>query len=149
MARTSPPSRRSPKPPPPDPVESVEDPVPVAPKTVPVSAEGEVEWVTLVSREVRDSEHRLPAELVPGRYVIRGTNNGISAIIDPQGQRLEESAQFVQTVVRGQVVPMKGSTPFMLWGSRPLIIAIALLMAAFIVWGWRRSHQREKPDSTG
>ncbi|GAB3092764.1 apolipoprotein N-acyltransferase [Aestuariicella hydrocarbonica] len=66
--------------------------------------------------------------LETGRPVIRATNNGISAFITPKGQLTQTSEQFVQTVITGEVTPMQGFTPFMRWGSLPLIGVCFLLL---------------------
>ena len=70
--------------------------------------------------------------LETGRYVIRATNNGVSAIITPDGKLAQKSAQFVQALVQGEVTPMTGTTPFMRWGSA-LAIGICLLLLAVAV----------------
>jgi apolipoprotein N-acyltransferase len=70
-----------------------------------------------------------------GRFIIRSTNNGISAIIGPDGYVRKASPQFVATNLSGQVIPMKGSTPFMIWGNYPLLIILALV-GLFL---WRRA----------
>lgn len=67
-----------------------------------------------------------------GRPLLRATNTGISAIIDHRGHILARSAQFEQAVVRGEVVPMQGMTPFVRFGNWPLLmIAVLALLAAF------------------
>ena len=69
-----------------------------------------------------------------GRYLIRATNNGISAIINEQGKITARSEQFVRTTLRGEVQVLIGSTPFSLIGSTPVIvicfITLLLLLAA-------------------
>lgn len=78
-----------------------------------------------------------------GRYMIRGTNNGISAIIDHRGKITAQSQQFVTTTLRGEVQVMLGSTPFSSFGSRPVIIgcAITLLLMTLMYWVfWRQEH---------
>jgi apolipoprotein N-acyltransferase len=69
-----------------------------------------------------------------GRYLIRGTNNGISAIIDEHGQVLARSDQFVRQTLTGEVQVMLGSTPFSGIGSAPIIVlcfvALFLLLGA-------------------
>jgi apolipoprotein N-acyltransferase len=69
-----------------------------------------------------------------GRYLIRGTNNGISAIIDEQGRVVTRSEQFVRQTLTGEVQVMLGSTPFSGIGSTPIIVicfvALFLLLGA-------------------
>lgn len=61
-----------------------------------------------------------------GRYLIRGTNNGISGLVDHRGEVLQTAPQFTATVLRGEVVPMRGVTPYGRWGNLPLLL-LALL----------------------
>ncbi|MEY3008151.1 MAG: apolipoprotein N-acyltransferase, partial [Pseudomonadota bacterium] len=65
------------------------------------------------------------------RYLVRGTSNGISAIINERGAIQAQTEQFVATVLRGEVESRTGSTPFMQAGSTPIIVLslIALLYA--------------------
>jgi len=63
-----------------------------------------------------------------GRYVIRGTNNGVSAIIAADGKVQQRSEQFVMTNLQGNVVPMEGNTPFMIWQNY-LVLGILLIMS--------------------
>lgn len=65
-----------------------------------------------------------------GRYLLRGTNNGVSAIINHRGQIVARSQQFVETTVVGDVQVMLGHTPFTSFGSLPLLLALSLLMGA-------------------
>ncbi|NLD15017.1 MAG: apolipoprotein N-acyltransferase [Gammaproteobacteria bacterium] len=67
--------------------------------------------------------------LEAGRWMIRGTNNGISVLIDPFGQITADIPQFEQAVLHGQVTPMQGLTPYLRFGSWPLAILCSLLLA--------------------
>ena len=75
-----------------------------------------------------------------GRYVLRATNNGISAIIDHQGRILKRTEQFVETTLTGEAEAMLGNTPFSSFGNKPIIIACLLgllLMGLMYLWFWR------------
>ncbi|MDH3979941.1 MAG: apolipoprotein N-acyltransferase [Gammaproteobacteria bacterium] len=74
-----------------------------------------------------------------GRPLLRATNTGISAIIDHHGEILARSTQFEQVVVRGEVVPMLGETPFVRFGNWPVLV-IAVL--SFLVVFLRRSQAK-------
>jgi apolipoprotein N-acyltransferase len=58
-----------------------------------------------------------------GRYMLRATNTGISAIIDEKGKIIKQSPQFKATALSAQVSLFKGSTPYVLWGNYPVVIA--------------------------
>lgn len=66
--------------------------------------------------------------LETGRYLVRSTNNGISAIVNPRGQITARSEQFVAQTLSGEVYPAQGMTPFMRWGSWPLALVAGALL---------------------
>jgi apolipoprotein N-acyltransferase len=75
-----------------------------------------------------------------GRYLLRGTNNGVSAIIDHQGRVLQRTDQFVETTLTGEVEMMLGATPFGSFGSTPVLAGSAivlLLMGLMYLTLWR------------
>jgi apolipoprotein N-acyltransferase len=77
-----------------------------------------------------------------GRYLIRGTNNGISAIIDHRGKIVSATGQFVEASLQGEVETMLGNTPFGSVGSTPVIAACAIgvgLMYLFYFVFWREN----------
>ncbi|MCB1691280.1 MAG: apolipoprotein N-acyltransferase [Pseudomonadales bacterium] len=63
-----------------------------------------------------------------GRYLVRGTNNGVTAIVDPLGRVVARLPQFEKGVLRGEVRQMTGTTPFVRWGSWPVLAFAALLL---------------------
>ncbi|MFA5678105.1 MAG: apolipoprotein N-acyltransferase [Pseudomonas sp.] len=67
-----------------------------------------------------------------GRWMIRGTNNGVTALIDHQGRITAQIPQFQQLALHGHVQPRDGLTPWLRWGSWPLgiLIAAVLLLCA-------------------
>lgn len=75
-----------------------------------------------------------------GRYMIRGTNNGVSAIIDQRGQIVAQTDQFVEAVLEGEVEVMLGNTPFGTFGVTPVIVGCGsalLLMVLMYLGFWR------------
>lgn len=63
-----------------------------------------------------------------GRYMIRATNTGASAIISPRGQVLKFSQPNTATILEGEVYGMYGLTPYMkAGGSQRLILALIFL----------------------
>lgn len=66
-----------------------------------------------------------------GRWMLRATNNGVTAVIDPRGRVTQRSRQFVAEVVTGEVTPMRGLTPWLRYGDGPLAgLAVALALLA-------------------
>lgn len=66
--------------------------------------------------------------LEAGRWMIRATNNGVTALIDPQGRITEQVPQFQQAILYGDVQPMEGLTPYLRWRSWPLAVLCGLLL---------------------
>lgn len=66
-----------------------------------------------------------------GRWMLRATNNGITAVIDPRGRVTQRSRQFVAEVVEAEVTPMRGLTPWLRYGDGPLAaVAVGLFLLA-------------------
>jgi apolipoprotein N-acyltransferase len=63
-----------------------------------------------------------------GRYLIRGTNNGISAIIDERGQIVAQAPQFERLVLTGEARVMLGETPYSRIGSLPVLVLCGLVL---------------------
>ena len=63
-----------------------------------------------------------------GRWFMRATNTGVTAIIDHRGRIVERAPQFERTVLRGNIQARVGNTPFMNWGNYPILILITLLL---------------------
>ncbi|MFY9974698.1 MAG: apolipoprotein N-acyltransferase [Chromatiaceae bacterium] len=77
--------------------------------------------------------------LETGRYLVRATNTGISAIIDHLGRVLVDVPSFVRGAVTTAVTPRSGATPYVLVGNRLAIgLALVLVLAAVAV-GSRRA----------
>ncbi|MHB0777417.1 apolipoprotein N-acyltransferase [Halomonas sp. WWR20] len=75
-----------------------------------------------------------------GRYVLRATSNGVTAIIDPRGRTTAVAPQFEATSLVGEVTSMTGTTPFTRTGSWPTWLLAALL----VVSGLRRRHHKPR-----
>ena len=73
--------------------------------------------------------------LETGRYMMRVTTNGVSALIDHQGEITSRSPQFEAYVVTGFVQPRKGSTPYVLWGNTLILIIIFFGFVGSIIFG--------------
>jgi apolipoprotein N-acyltransferase len=68
-----------------------------------------------------------------GRYLLRGTNNGVSAIIDHRGQLVDSSEQFVETTLTGRAQVMLGRTPVGSFGSLPVITACFIALGLMVL----------------
>lgn len=77
-----------------------------------------------------------------GRWFMRATNTGVTAIIDDKGQIVAKAPQFTRTVLRGDIQSRTGTTPFMRWGSYPVLVLASLLLLAS--WFGRKNHKTSK-----
>ena len=73
-----------------------------------------------------------------GRYLLRSTNTGISTIIDPKGRIQATSKPFEYSVITGDFYPMKGQTPYMIWGDAFSLLLSIFLMTMGVIIGMLR-----------
>ncbi len=71
--------------------------------------------------------------LETGRWFLRATNTGVSAIIDEKGKIVKKAPQFEPAVLRGEVEARTGETPFMKVGQAPILILTSLLLLLSIL----------------
>jgi apolipoprotein N-acyltransferase len=79
------------------------------------------------------------------RWVIRGTNNGITAMINHRGEVVNKLPQFEEGVLVEKVQAMSGHTPFQTYGSLPILLMAALMITGSI--GSRRKSGQESYPS--
>jgi apolipoprotein N-acyltransferase len=71
--------------------------------------------------------------LEAGRWMARGTNTGMTAIVDNKGRLVDIAPPFVAHVLAGEVQPRAGSTPYVRIGNLGfLLLALSMLGAAFM-----------------
>lgn len=69
-----------------------------------------------------------------GRYLVRATNTGISAVIDQHGRVTASLPIFERGALVGKVRPMRGRTPFSRFGSLvPMALALGMLGASLLL----------------
>lgn len=78
--------------------------------------------------------------LATGRDMIRGTNNGVSAIINHRGDITASTPQFSETVLTGDIQPRSGETPVMRTGSWPVLL-MSLSIITFSIIKRQSGHQ--------
>lgn len=67
------------------------------------------------------------------RALVRSTNTGISALIDPNGRVVARTAKFVETTLVGEVPKMEGTTVYEIVGDIVGYAALILLAAGFVI----------------
>jgi apolipoprotein N-acyltransferase len=71
--------------------------------------------------------------LEAGRYLLRATNTGISAIIGPAGELQSVTKAFEEAVLTGEVVPLGGATPYVRIGNWGVVLlALAMLGIGYL-----------------
>lgn len=68
-----------------------------------------------------------------GRYFLRSTNTGLTAIIDEQGHIQQSIPRFEQGVLQGQAFAMRGTTPVMRMGTLPIVL-FSFIILGFILF---------------
>lgn len=71
-----------------------------------------------------------------GKYLIRGTNTGITAIIDHKGKVQSRLPQFEKAVLTGTVYTTDGATPYRQFGWWPVLLLSLLIIFALKLRGW-------------
>ena len=75
-----------------------------------------------------------------GRWLVRGTNNGITAVVNPRGEVHDRLPQFERDVLYSEYVPVTGKTHYMRWSGLPVWLLSALLVGIG-GWHYRRHHR--------
>jgi len=73
-----------------------------------------------------------------GRYLLRSTNTGISAIIGPKGKINATSRPYEYSVIEGDFFRMEGETPYMLLGDIFSLLLSIFLMTLGVIIGMLR-----------
>jgi len=72
--------------------------------------------------------------LETGRFVLRATTNGVSAIIGPDGKVRERSPQFKTHVLTGQARAYAGATPYVHAGNALILLICVAMIGAALPW---------------
>jgi apolipoprotein N-acyltransferase len=80
--------------------------------------------------------------LETGRWMLRATNTGVTAFIDPKGAVSLRAPLFRKASLAGSITPMQGSTPYILWGDGPVIVGAFVLLGSL---AWRHHQSFSKP----
>ena len=71
--------------------------------------------------------------LETGRMMLRATNTGMTAIIDAKGHVLAALPLFQSGSLRGDIQGYAGSTPYIRWGNRPVLLLWGMLGAGLLI----------------
>lgn len=76
-----------------------------------------------------------------GRWLLRATNTGITAVVDPEGRVVSRIPQFEPGVVMATVHPRSGATPYVSRGNYPVILLALWCILAALLWNARSSKR--------
>ena len=74
-----------------------------------------------------------------GRWLLRATNTGITAVVDPAGRVVSRIPQFEPGVVTATAQPRTGATPYVRAGNYPVILLALWCILAALLWNARRA----------
>jgi apolipoprotein N-acyltransferase len=96
-------------------------------------------WQHLALAQLRAVEHR--------RYLVRGTNSGVSAVVDPVGRVVVHTGTFREEAISATIHWMRSRTVYETLGDWPwLVVSLAALAAAFRA---RSPARRTAPPAAG
>jgi apolipoprotein N-acyltransferase len=75
--------------------------------------------------------------LETGIPTLRATNTGVTAIINHEGQVVDQLPSFQQGILKNNIQAYTGLTPFVKWGNMPIL----LLSLILLVLGWQQTKK--------
>ncbi|HEX7952675.1 MAG TPA: apolipoprotein N-acyltransferase [Burkholderiales bacterium] len=66
--------------------------------------------------------------LETGRPMLRATNTGVTAIIDPAGRIVAAAPEFTTTTLSGEVSGYQGSTPYIAFGNAGVLVLAGVML---------------------
>ena len=70
--------------------------------------------------------------LETGRTMLRATNTGVTAIIDPHGRVVASLPQFTEGTLTGEVQGYAGASPYVRLGNTPIVLTCVVLIGALV-----------------
>ncbi len=101
--------------------------LPEATMLINVSNDG---WFTGSIEPAQHMEIARMRSIETGRYLLRGTNIGISAIVNEKGQITATAPAYTTTVIKGSAQPFSGATPYVRMGNWLIISLLSLVVLA-------------------
>jgi apolipoprotein N-acyltransferase len=83
--------------------------------------------------------------LETGRAMLRATNTGVTAIIDPKGRIAASAPEFTTTAVSGEFRGYRGATPYVRWGNYGFIVLSVLMILIAALVRLSKHHPRQGP----
>lgn len=71
--------------------------------------------------------------LESGRYMLRATNTGITAIVDEKGRVRDQAPAFHAAVLHGKAQGMTGATPYVRWGNASFLLMLGAMLLLVVM----------------
>ncbi len=84
-----------------------------------------------------------------GRFLLRATNTGMTAIVSPTGEIIRQAPLFQEATLTGTITPMGGMTPYARWGDKPVIGVMVILLLGLLGYGRRCRNKAIQARSAG
>ena len=81
--------------------------------------------------------------LETARYLVRATNTGLTAIVDPRGNVIARAPAFEVAELAGTIRPMAGATPYVRFGDGPVVVGALIALIALLTLTRRRRDRRD------
>ena len=78
-----------------------------------------------------------------GRTMLRATNTGVTAIIDPRGRVVARLPQFAEGILVGEVRGYVGASPYVRFGNVPIVLICLAVIAALALRARRVGRAEE------
>jgi len=75
-----------------------------------------------------------------GKPVVRSTNNGVTAVTDYRGNIIKQIPQFETGVLKAEVIPTRGQTPYHKFGSWPLYLWVVFGLTLGLILQRKNHH---------
>ena len=76
--------------------------------------------------------------LETGRYMLRATNTGVTAIVNERGIVMRRLPEFVTGMLDGKAQGFSGETPYVKWGNTVILVLLGLMLVASLNLGRRK-----------
>lgn len=81
--------------------------------------------------------------LETGRWMIRATNTGATAIVDQQGRIVSQLPAGKPGVLEGHVENRSGLTPYLRWGDTPILALLCGIVFGLATLGYHKTRTRQ------
>jgi apolipoprotein N-acyltransferase len=77
-----------------------------------------------------------------GRFLLRATNTGVTAVIAPDGRIISQAPSFKAVVLTEMITPLGGMTPYASSGDKPVILVLMILLFWIIIYAGSLSNNK-------